>query len=349
MSLDVNIFILFFGLLLFGCGEGGDESSRQDADKPSDTSQEEGQTISSRSGPVTATVSFFPKTAKLGDPLTLILTVRAKEGVEVQMPAFGEALGRFAILDYAPTTRTLKDGGTEHVQRYSLDSPMSGVRTIPPLRVEFIDRRQDDQEEVYELLTEKVSVTIESVLPEGDITEELRPPRDKLPERFVDRKEFIWGILLAVILLGGLVIYLVYRRRLGRAERARVSAFDVAWGGLSHLESDGMPEADQADRWYVELSGIVRTYIEDRFGLKAPELTTEEFIRVAWRSEVLTREHRPLLHSFLEKCDQVKFAGYRPGKQESAEAIGSARRFLEETKVFEIQANTVSMRSHAKL
>src|SRR5205814_750413 len=76
----------------------------------------------------------------------------------------------------------------------------------------------------------------------------------------------------------------------------------------------------------------VRRYLEDRFALRAPELTTEEFLARAGDSTALAPGHRAVLRSFLERCDRVKFAAYRPPESESREVIAAARRFLEETR-----------------
>ena len=69
----------------------------------------------------------------------------------------------------------------------------------------------------------------------------------------------------------------------------------------------------------------------ERFALRAPELTTEEFLLEAGRSADLTATHRELLSAFLATCDRVKFARYSPGEEESREALEVARRFLNET------------------
>ena len=97
------------------------------------------------------------------------------------------------------------------------------------------------------------------------------------------------------------------------------------------LERKGLPDGDAVDAWYVELSDIVRRYLEDRFAVRAPELTTEEFLQEAQRSAELSTSHRRLLTDFLERCDRVKFAAYSPGQDESSEALAVARRFLGET------------------
>jgi hypothetical protein len=77
---------------------------------------------------------------------------------------------------------------------------------------------------------------------------------------------------------------------------------------------------------------IVRRYLEDRFALRAPELTTEEFLSEARRAADLTPAHRDQLTSFLEGCDRVKFAGYRPDADESLATLRAARAFVEDTR-----------------
>src|SRR5207302_7789553 len=101
---------------------------------------------------------------------------------------------------------------------------------------------------------------------------------------------------------------LAHRRR----RELQRSAYDEAIAKLRALETLGAPSADTADAWFVELSSIVRAYLEHRYVIRAPELTTEEFLQEAARASSLTGEHRALLTQFLERCDRVKFAGSRP-------------------------------------
>lgn len=58
----------------------------------------------------------------------------------------------------------------------------------------------------------------------------------------------------------------------------------------------------------VAASQVLRDYVQARFGLRAPHLSTEEFFYEAERSEALPSAHREALSGFLEQCDQVKFA-----------------------------------------
>ena len=61
---------------------------------------------------------------------------------------------------------------------------------------------------------------------------------------------------------------------------------------------------------------IIRRYLEDRFELRAPELTTEEFLTVAGTPVLLSHEHQKLLRDFLRQADLVKFAGVQATKQD---------------------------------
>jgi hypothetical protein len=361
-----GVLIGALGAALAGCAGESDRPAESAAETPA----AEGISHTSEVGPVRATVTLSPKQPVLGDPLTLALEVEAEAGVEVEMPAFGEALGRFEIVQFVP--REQRDAGGKLVasQTYTLQAPMSGRQRVPPLQVEFVDRRSAGQggaaggaspaaggaggaspaapEEVQELLTEEIPIQIGSVLPEGAVAAELRPERAALPLR--SRVQlYAWIGLGALVLLGagGFLAVRAWQRAARR--QVRISAYDRAIARLRELEQRGLPSPGQdqsasgtttgtttgttIDLWYVELSAIVRRYLEDRYGLRAPELTTEEFLREAQRSGQLSSTHRNLLSDFLVRCDRVKFARYEPDEEESRQALASARTFLEETRL----------------
>lgn len=292
-------------------------------------------------GPVKATVSLSPQAPRLGDPLVLVLSIEAEPQVSVDMPPFGEALGRFAIVGFTPRSSTDTDGRTRASQRYLLDAPMSGRQRIPSLRVEFTDRRSGDTrpsaagsgEREGELLTDEIPVDIASVLPEGQVQDQLRGLRGPLQEQFYRSRGFRYGAVVVALLLGAGLAFGLHALRRRARQRVRASAYDVAMGRLQRLLDRGLPAPEAADAFYVELSHIVRHYVEDRYGVRAPELTTEEFLREARRLAAMQQAHRELLSAFLEVCDRVKFAAYRPVPEESRQALVQARRFLTETRL----------------
>ena len=58
----------------------------------------------------------------------------------------------------------------------------------------------------------------------------------------------------------------------------------------------------------IGASGVVRRYIERRFGIRAPRRSTEEFLSEAQKSGSLDERHRGHLAKFLACCDFLKFA-----------------------------------------
>lgn len=106
---------------------------------------------------------------------------------------------------------------------------------------------------------------------------------------------------------------------------------EAALRRLRALKAKGWIEALKIEPFYVELSAIVRRYLEDRFSLRAPERTTEEFIREASDSRLLTGEQQQLTRAFLEQSDLVKFARHTPERSDMEAALASAERLVTET------------------
>lgn len=318
-------------VLLASCDS--DEGARDDSQDEPAIAEGEAVQVENQLGPVKAIVTVTPREPVIGDMMALSLVVEAKDGVQVEMPVFQEAFTRFSIEGYGSERESI-DEGERHSQHYRMQASSSGRLRIPPLRVVFVDTRADAEGggEEQELLTDEISLSVTPVLAgELAIDAELRPVRRPLEEDLGPGlwQRYWWTLALVVPLAAlGLGLLLVRRRR----KETQISPYERASVALAELEAEGLPEGEALDNWYVRLSGIVRRYLEDRFALRAPELTTEEFLRVAQRSVLLSAEHKSLLTGFLADCDKVKFAGYEPGVEESKGVLEAARRFLLETR-----------------
>lgn len=287
-------------------------------------------------GPVAAELVVRPAHPRIGDVVELRLEARAEPGVELLMPEFGEALGRFEIVDFAPSESQEPDGKSRARQVYRLQPNRSGKQSIPALRVEFVDRRPGQKpapegEDAYEILTERVALDVATILA-SDAPLELKPALGDLGRRrFPGVPAWAWVV-------GGLVVFAAAAPFLWRAwlanqaRRRQRSAYEVARSELDALLAKGRPDAEALDAFYVELSLIVRRYLENRFALRSPELTTEEFLNEMGRSPDLARSHQQLLRDFLVQADLVKFAGYRPEAAIVGQSIAAAERFLEDTR-----------------
>ena len=101
---------------------------------------------------------------------------------------------------------------------------------------------------------------------------------------------------------------------------------------LQRLRGAPRTTSAQVDAFYVEVSSVLRVYLEERFGLRAPELTTEEFLLGLESGDQLARGHRAELERFLMQCDLVKFAAVVPGENEHLATFALAEAFVESTR-----------------
>lgn len=137
------------------------------------------------------------------------------------------------------------------------------------------------------------------------------------------------GLLAAV--LGSLVARFLRKPRTILHHPPPPPPHEVAMAALADLLRRGWIEQGDVGPFYVALSTIVRRYIEDRFGLRAPERTTEEFIRETVGSRLLSAGHQALTREFLEQCDLVKFARHRPTADNMRHAHAAAHKLVAET------------------
>jgi hypothetical protein len=293
----------------------------------------------SEHGPVKVTVAVWPSAPSLGEPIYVRLDVEAPAGISVDAPfqeAGDQRLGRFKIVGFVRDSQRDPDGSQRQQQTYTLEAMTSGKHRVPPMRLEMVDSRGDAGSaagKTQEILTEEVSLDIAPVKTEA-VDAKLRAAAGTLDPEVGGTP---WLVIALVgggaIALGLSSLWLLRGWRARRRIAVKVSAYEEAVGKLRSLEARGAPAAEQADAWFVELSAIVRSYLERRYEIRAPELTTEEFLLVASRAPELTGAHRTQLSQFLERCDRVKFAGYRPDSGESIDTLAAARAFVEDTRL----------------
>jgi hypothetical protein len=141
---------------------------------------------------------------------------------------------------------------------------------------------------------------------------------------------WIWAaaaVLLLALIAGG---FFIFRRKTGHLPfLAPPAPHEIA---LRELRELAALVREDADREFVQrASGILRTYIQARFGLRAPHRSTEEFLREARQSELLGDDHQRLLARFLSQCDLVKFARRRVAVPEMQALLLAAKAFVEGT------------------
>lgn len=271
--------------------------------------------------------------ATIGDKIRYTITIISDPGLDVRIPQFGENLGGFAIKDFGQSPSREFKGKNVEEQWYLLDTYLTGTYTVPAPVVKFTGRDGEESE----VEGNEVSVEVVSVIPDGEEPEDIKDIAGPVNLPVDYTPHILLGVGIVVIIGAGISTYILLRRREREVEEAPPRpAHEIAYEQLQGIAEAELVETGQIGKYYVLLSAVVRQYLENRFGLHAPEMTTEEFLQVVAYVQVddstLLQDHRTLLRDFLTECDLVKFAQYGPDEEQMSSAFGSAKRFVDETR-----------------
>ena len=159
---------------------------------------------------------------------------------------------------------------------------------------------------------------------------DIKPPID-IPSQWM----WLWIALGSAILLAlivWLVIFLLKRTQVKKEiELPPVPSWEKAYARLENLRAGKIIERIYLKPFYSELSDIIRHYLEERFSIKAPEMTTEEFLDSLRNSPVLNDAQQQTLKEFLQICDMVKFAKLQSNAVEAQKSFDLVKLLIDQT------------------
>ena len=266
----------------------------------------------------------------IGDWVTLELTAEGPEGIEFKRAELPEKLPDYLALKYraAPDAK-VSEGRVTKVWNFTLDFFFTGKFPLPPVVVTYTT--EDGKER--QLLSSVFFLDIQDLPLDPENPEDIRPNRSMAEVQVNYRKFYlIGGCVIAAIAFLAVGVPLLVRWWRRPEELPPVPPHVIAYEQMRKLIEDRLPENGKIEEYYVRLSDICRHYLENRFGLRAPEMTTEEFLMVMAETNFLAEAHKNLVREFLEHCDLVKFAKYGPSTEEMEEAFAAAKRLVDETR-----------------
>ncbi len=234
------------------------------------------------------------------------LTVAGKVGMEVEPAQVADPVAAWQI----ETTRFCRLGGdrlllTEVLQ---LQQVKPGQQALPAVKVRFRAEPGLPWEEAEWI--------------------DLLKPRDVRPleiPALPGRGMPVWlwpalaagcGLVLVLIAFAG--VRLLSRPRPTPAPTPEQRALEE----LAGLEG----EASKGSEWFhTRLSDIVRRFLEEKYGLKAPRQTTAEFLASTQEATQLSDQQRELVRQLLERCDLAKFAPVQVAPEDCRKATELAR------------------------
>lgn len=133
--------------------------------------------------------------------------------------------------------------------------------------------------------------------------------------------EVYWIFGLVLFLLSGLLLILFLRLKRSRKQPLIRSAHEIALEAMGKFKEKEPAEEGRIGEHYLELSRVIRVYLQDRFAFKDQELTSEELLKKIGESEKCPEEDRKRVADFFSLCDRIKFGGYIPTAEEKAWSI----------------------------
>jgi len=278
-------------------------------------------------GEIEVVFTIDPATIQYERDTLLAITVTAPANVRVGLPALADRLHGF-ILNGTFEDPAVAVGDRLTRRLNARLTPLPGrEHRIAPMPIMVSDGR--------------TSPSVETWFPTRPIALDATPPMDEDPGTEIrDEMDPVWvrppfrevaGWVLIALLAVGLVFLL--SKLAGRVHRQvklmRMSPRERALKELAILLSKDLIASHKVKEFYLQLTMIVRRYIERAHKVRAPEQTTEEFLAAVTDDAQFSPEVVNRLKDFLQAADLVKFAAYDPSTNDIDRATTTARSYIE--------------------
>ncbi|MBQ0032064.1 MAG: hypothetical protein KBT68_04600 [bacterium] len=260
----------------------------------------------------------------------LRMELRTPHDKKADMPDLRDRVVGFSLVeDFAEEPVKEKDGSTVQVTNWRLvPEPCAEVYKLKPFVVKASPTIWKAQSDEGKFSVIGGPIYFENPAARDPVTGGMETdPKKDLPP-------LSWRLVpsaLCLVLGAAVVVVLIWlgiRYIARRVKEHRMSPIERAWVELDRLLKKGLPGRGRYKDFYVELTMVVRRYVQRKYGIKAPHLTTEEFFAELAKSNNQTIEQSNNLRRFLESADLVKFAGVEATPEMADEATDSARGYL---------------------
>ncbi|MEE9466460.1 MAG: hypothetical protein V3W14_12905 [Candidatus Neomarinimicrobiota bacterium] len=249
------------------------------------------------------TAQWSADTVQVGQPVRLRLLVQLEPG----------AVPHFPQLEISDPSVTLVSTKLEPMAaEYLFTFWELGWAVLPGIPVKYL--LSDGTEHI--LQTDSLTLFVTTTLTGQE--QDIREIKSMLPVILTDPRARLLRVVALVLLFGLIILIWRRRRRFPKAETGwkKIYPDRAALQELTRLRRY-MFEPSLADQHYLELSRILRHYLERRYLFRALEMTTSEIQQVL-SAEVEDPEIATLIGQVLELSDLVKFAGRRQDQQQWA-------------------------------
>lgn len=279
-----------------------------------------------RHNAITLVMTLTPGSVSLDRDIILSLQLTHPESIAVSLPPLADRLqGLLAASSFEREAAPSPDGRVTRERVVRLTPLIAPEYRIAPMAIAFRNAVGNGSTEYF--ATPPVTLPLNAVT-DQPVDDTLRGAIRPIPiHPSLKTLSGYVALLVLFALLMALVIHLLGRIR-RKIRILRMSPKERALHELELLLARKLVEAGRIKDFYVELTMIVRRYIERRHRVRAPEQTTQEFLRAVSADARFAPQVVNRLQQFLEAADLVKFAAWNPDGSAVENAVGTARGYL---------------------
>ena len=157
------------------------------------------------------------------------------------------------------------------------------------------------------------------------------------PITFAELLPWILGGLAFSALIAGLIIYLKRRRARFSPKEKKDPAHVVALRELDRYRDRKFWAPEKQKAFYSGVTDALKNYIDERFTIDAPEMTTAELFAALKGNKDIEPDMFAEMKNLFESADFVKFAKFTASDEENAKVLPTAVRFVTSTYQAEVE------------
>lgn len=265
---------------------------------------------------------------RLGEQTTISLEATHSPSQQVILPGLMDTLNGLEVVRYLGLdTVTVGTNMITQILNLRVTSFDSGLYKVGPLPVVV-----NQQDTVYsnELVVYYNSIQVD---PQGEIRP-IKGPANA-PISLADILPWVLGLFLIIGIITAIITYYKKKKKEPEPEVAPVKVYVpphiIAFRKIEELEEKKLWQKGEVKSYYVDLTDIVREYIEKQFNILALESTTDEILDSLGHKQIDFKQKR-ILQELLQTSDLVKFAKSKPNASKNMNAVELAKSFVNLTK-----------------
>jgi hypothetical protein len=276
---------------------------------------------------------------RLGDRFTLFVTAKHVPGVEVNLREPVELGGDFEVKRRISQDTANADGTITREWQIEVYAWDVGDLRVPALAVTFTSQGKAGQ-----VATNSVPLRVMSML--GDVVDDPKLVRSNAPPVPLMSRDWFWAWVSGgvAVLVAGLVTALWIRKKRKHRVRTLIGTLvpsvavprrmdmtsERALEQLDVIDRSGVLDRDDDRKsGYAEMVEVIREYLGARYRVATLDLTTYELIRSL--AKVAPDHEQRLVEQWLERCDIVKYGGFRATDADAHGVLEAARQLVIQT------------------